>query len=873
MVGLPVLVGVGGSVLVQSSIVTPAQQALAMIGPDAQASIDQAMGARVVQDGLARQVTESAEGPLPELSRAQREAAMSAVLPPGDRLVPVGATEIRMESDRSSTHGSITTAPADALAMVSRSSVLQGEWPSDTSQVAVGSELADRLHVGLGDSITITDRDGLASALTVSAITSASDYERDFVGILGAVKEADYPFTWYVAGSAPVTWDVVQKLNAVGVAVRSRAVIADPPPTPPELESLDPPSSTASTAVVIAAVAAIGLLEVVLLIGPAYAVGARRAERQLAVIASAGGERRTLRHVVLLGAIVIGTVSSVLAAVLGLVGAVLLREYAVNHGSTGFPALRVPWGFVALSVVLGVLLAVAAAWLPARRAAGVDVVAALAGRRAEARPRRRVPIIGLVLIAVGVVCAAGGAVRGSSVTLVLGVLLFQIGIVSASGALITLVGRLAPRAGVAGRLAMRDAARQRSRTAPAVAAVIAAIAGVVAGAIYMQSAQDYQSGQYVASAATGRVLVSYDGSDEWGQPTPMPTGSAAAAVQRDARTVLGGGDAVPVRIAKPLRGDPESVYLEEKRTAEQLCPTDGDAPGAEQLTDAQIDRARDDPRCYYAGTYMPFAAYAAGSSWDHVLVDDGTTVSALGVGGADALRAGRVLVGDHQLWPDGTAHLVVREDSSDATPRTFVVPAAAVPRFGSFDTVLPPAVAETMGIASTDSGFVLAPAGTPTEAQQQAANLQLTGRAHVYVERGYQGSPPVSLWILVGAAVVVGLGATALAMALAAAEFRPDLATLAAVGASPRVRRRVSAAQSGVVALLGVGLGCLSGLMLGWVLVLAKGARRTDGGPAMVTSIPWEQVAAIAIGVPLLAIGGAYVLTRSRLPLPRRLAT
>ena len=53
-------------------------------------------------------------------------------------------------------------------------------------------------------------------------------------------------------------------------------------------------------------------------------------------------------------------------------------------------------------------------------------------------------------------------------------------------------------------------------------------------------------------------------------------------------------------------------------------------------------------------------------------------------------------------------------------------------------------------------------------------------------------------------------------------EARPDLATLAAVGAPPRTRRYVAAAQSLVIGLLGtalgVALGFVPGLAVTWPL-------------------------------------------------------
>ena len=84
-------------------------------------------------------------------------------------------------------------------------------------------------------------------------------------------------------------------------------------------------------------------------------------------------------------------------------------------------------------------------------------------------------------------------------------------------------------------------------------------------------------------------------------------------------------------------------------------------------------------------------------------------------------------------------------------------------------------------------------------------------------------------------AIVAGLitlGAAAIATGLAAVDGRADLSTLAAVGASPRVRRALSLSQSGVIAgprsLLGaiVGLGAATA-----VLFASTGPTPTSGRP------------------------------------------
>ena len=90
------------------------------------------------------------------------------------------------------------------------------------------------------------------------------------------------------------------------------------------------------------------------------------------------------------------------------------------------------------------------------------------------------------------------------------------------------------------------------------------------------------------------------------------------------------------------------------------------------------------------------------------------------------------------------------------------------------------------------------------------------------------------LWILFGLAAVLMLGGTLTATFLALSDARPDLATLSAVGASPRTRRGVAAAYAvsvGVVgAVLGAAVGFVPGIAISYPLTRSYSAgpgRRT----------------------------------------------
>jgi len=100
------------------------------------------------------------------------------------------------------------------------------------------------------------------------------------------------------------------------------------------------------------------------------------------------------------------------------------------------------------------------------------------------------------------------------------------------------------------------------------------------------------------------------------------------------------------------------------------------------------------------------------------------------------------------------------------------------------------------------------------------------------------------------------------------------LSTLAAVGASPTVRRGLSISQSGVIAGLGSVLGVLAGIGAAIAVIEANNnvypRLWPDPGPVQ-PILPWVTLLVVLIVTPLIAILGAGLFTRSRLPIERRL--
>ncbi|MFD0906180.1 FtsX-like permease family protein, partial [Actinomadura sediminis] len=208
------------------------------------------------------------------------------------------------------------------------------------------------------------------------------------------------------------------------------------------------------------------------------AVDVRRRRRLLALVAVAGGGPRHLRAVVLAGGLLLGGAGALAGLPIG-IAAGAATTAVMRAGTDAQPGpFEVPWAVAAATVLLGAVSGLAAAYVPARRAARTDVVSVLAGRRepGAARSGRGWALAGTVPVAAGVLCCLFGLRSLHEFGAAFGAAGIVIGTVMITPWLVGATGRVAGRLPVPLRLAVRDGARNRARTAPAVAAIMAAVA-------------------------------------------------------------------------------------------------------------------------------------------------------------------------------------------------------------------------------------------------------------------------------------------------------------------------------------------------------------------------------------------------------------
>lgn len=803
-------------------------------------------------------------------ARTAKSIRIAELLPPGTKLAraPMEGKAIGVEVDGRRINASTATVDSGNDLTDGRYDLVDGRMPAGPGEVALSPSMAEEAGLLDGGDLRpgaqITTRDdhrlsvvGLATLLTeVSRRLVWVDPDAPLAAPTPGVPSANGYLAEYLVdlpdGADPLA--LQQTLAKHGVELTPRSWIADPPATPDSGPTGDDLAAWAAVALVIG----FGLLEVVLLAGTAFAVGIRRQTRELGLVQATGGTARHVRRVVLAQGLflgIVGAAGGVLAAILALYAGRPIWERVTDRVISGWDLRPVD---LVLICSIGVLSGLAAALVPARMSSRMTPLAALAGRFRVVTSTARIHPLSIALVVAGVAAVVLGSVwlgnlfeqqkarsaaepygyvtgvtpTGPLTVVLLGITAVVAGLVWMTPRLVGLVARLGGRLPLSPRLALRDAGRHRHRTGPATAAIMITVAGCVAASFALSNGAAKDRANYQPETRYGDVVVRPDWYDE-STMVKVPIDAVAAALPTTEKLSRYYLTAAPKPDQKPEMAN--SIDVKEPPCKVETCYGYG-------ITVIDPDLVR----------------RIAGSA---------------GADEAEALEQGRIVVVSASSLMNGRVQLVELGESvaADGTYQPTERPIASVPAVVARDLpnvstlqthLMSPATARRYGqLQLTDTHLAMSRA--PTEDELATARRIAGAEEAVYVEQGFQDYEDTIRWIVLGAATLVTLFGVGISVALSAAEGRSDLATLAAVGAPPRRRRTLAAAQAWLLGQLGCLLGIGVGALYGYTGHVAIGSPHF--------AIPWVSLATVLVAVPVLAALVAWTLSRSRLPMVRRI--
>jgi len=569
----------------------------------------------------------------------------------------------------------------------------------------------------------------------------------------------------------------------------------------------------------------------------AFALASRQQLRSIGLLSTVGADPSVVRATLILQGAIPGLIAGVVAILIGAAAAWWTNATGFTERIAQVEGARVSlsvFGAI-LALALGTFAGAIAAWQPARTAARVPVLSALAGRRPAPPLDPRLPLTGLICWITGSILLVvaqragmgdedGGFLEDAVPFLaIIATALFAFGGLGMAPLLVVTLGRLAARARGTLRLAVRGITRQRTSAADAVAAIGVALALPVG---------------FLTAEATSNVSDSVD--------------SPAGAIFEPES--IQSSDHAVVRVGGNLR-DASTQDLGDEAAA-ILGPTTSEISTL-ALSDENGDYwmvSAIDPEVASA-TLRPWAAEAIlrGEAIPLGFAPNDQALGPESLGGSDvALRSVDQILSiplrqppDREpVWHEGVDQgLLVSTEVLGSFGSGRPVSGRTLVRPGK------PTAREVRLLRQLDQAR-WASSEAPTLAQVRAAGssetaTQTTGsEGWLEIVQAYEDADPRDEFIdrmllfLAGVSTLVAMGVLTITLSLRSYDGRDDARAALAAGAPPAQVRSVRAIEGSAIALLGA----LLALPLGWVPVTA--VRMGQVNTAGLTSTLADRIAA-----------------------------
>ncbi|MDU8996790.1 MULTISPECIES: ABC transporter permease [Streptomyces] len=702
--------------------------------------------------------------------------------------------------------------------------ITSGHAPRGPTETMVDADTADKHHLKLGDELRTIAVTGDFKARIVGIATfkvtnpgaavvyfDTATAQRELLGTTGRFTHINLSTATGVTNDT-LKQNVISSIGAGAYKVQTQK------------EYSDENRSGVGSFMDVIKYAMLGFAGIAFLVGifliiNTFSMLVAQRTREIGLMRAIGSSRKQVNRSVLVEATLLGFFGSILGVGAGVglaVGLMKLMSAAGMDLSTRDLTVKATTPVIGL--VLGVVVTVLAAYLPARRAGKVSPMAALrdAGTPADGKAGLVRGIIGLVLTGAGTFAlfTAAGADKASDGSLVLGagVVLTLIGFVIIgpllAGGVVRVISAVLLRFfGPVGRMAERNALRNPRRTGATGAALMIGLALVACLSVV---------GSSMVASATDELDKTV-GTD----------------------FIIQGNQRIVPQAAKAIETTPGLEHVTHYRDIEaKIVAPDGSSDG-DGVTAADPTYAQDLHRKTTAGELT--AAYgkdsmSVGSKFatkHHVKLGDTLTVAFKG--GSTAKLKVAAITDDNVAIDQGARYL------STETMRKYL-PADRIPP----DQIM---------FASAKNGQEKQAYAALKKSMEQYPQYQVRDQSDYKQELKDQiGQLLNMVYGLLALAIVVAVLGVINTLALSVVERTREIGLMRAIGMSRRQLRRMIRLESVVIALFGALLGL--GLGMGWGATAQK-LLALEG--LKVLEIPWPTIIGVFIGSAFVGLFAALI--------------
>lgn len=704
--------------------------------------------------------------------------------------------------------------------------VTSGSAPKGSGQVMVDKDTADKHHLKLGDEVGVISAVGTHTA----KISGIATFTVTNPG--AAIFYLDTPTAQKTLVGRTGVYTNVNVTAATGVSDARlkqdvKAATGGHYKVQTAKETADANSQDVSGFLDVMKYAMLGFAGIAFLVGifliiNTFSMLVAQRTREIGLMRAIGSSRKQVNRSVLAEALFLGVTGSVLGVGAGIGIAVgLMKLMGMTGMNLSTDDLTVTWTTPVIGMVLGVVVTVLAAYLPARRAGKVSPMAALrdAGAPADAKAGVVRAVLGLLLTGAGGagLYLAADATKASegSMWLGLGVVLSLLGFVVigpllASGVVRVLGAVLLRAFGPVGRMAERNALRNPRRTGATGAALMIGLALVACLSVVGSSMVASATEELDKTVGTD-FIIQNDG----GQPI---TPQAVQAVKK----TPGLSRVTEYRIAEGDYTTPDGKTLKD---------TDITAADPSYATDLRTKTVAGDLKDAYLPDSMSVHEKFAKDHGIHL----GSKIKVAFKDGATANLTVRAITSSDAVIDKGSKY------TSIATLAKYV-PADKMPL-------------DELVFASAKEG------------QQDAAYKALKSSLHDYPQYQVRDQTDYKqamkdqigqllnlIYGLLALAIIVAVLGVVNTLALSVVERTREIGLMRAIGLSRRQLRRMIRMESVVIALFGALLGL--GLGMGWGAT-AQQLLALEG--LKVLDIPWPTIIGVFVGSAFVGLFAALI--------------
>ncbi|MDR7328369.1 ABC transporter permease [Corynebacterium guangdongense] len=703
-------------------------------------------------------------------------------------------------------------------ALTAPATVVEGRAPGAHGEAVLNDSAAESAGIGVGDTVTVIDTMGR----TEMEIVGLSNFPISTGGWAGIAVTRDYYrenfdrgggyFAINVRGtdstSPPQLRDEVAALLD-GTRVQTGQEAA-------EEQNGEIKEQLAFFTYILGAFGLIALLVGTFIIANTFSMTVGQRTRDFALLRAIGMSRRQLTGSVLVEALFTGLIGSTIGIGAGL-GLVRLIRWAMDAAGFGFPdnGLALTQASVGFPILIGVLVTLVSAYVPALRAGRTHPVQAMRGGEAQTgTPVRARTIAGALLAAPGAAALVAAAALGDWATTPrmiltgLGAVLLLVGVLGLLAGASRRVFSTSRAGGPVLRLAESSLSRNPNRTAGTIFALTLGVSLVsavtVLGASMTQSIYGAVQDEYRGDGVISTSMISsqsiplqlvdelraIDGVEE-----VFPMAKVPLTVDgRTASAGLGGG------LTPVLTSDPRTMF--------SLSYVDGAVADPATETGVVIDQTTAESRGWSVGDELTVAIPDAGVSVAAPVLAV-LTDNAAGLSVSVTAPVAEQLLPDKSMWFLDRVHLSYAGEGTGGKDDVHAEVVDLVNTYG---------VLQTMDRQEFIQSSV-------SQAQQLLAIV----------------------YALLALSVIIAILGVANTLALSIIERTREIGSLRAVGMQRGQVRRMILAESAQITLFGAVLGTALGTGVGAVLSRSM----SDVGITEV-EVPWLQLLAIAVGAALV---------------------